>query len=360
MKVLQVITTLKTGGAERLLADSLFYYQAKGVALDVLVLDNSKTFFWKKIESISKGSIVGLTSKSIYNPFLIFNIIPHLRKYDILHVHLFPTLYWVVIAKLLSFSKVKLIYTEHSTSNRRRNLFFFQVVDRLLYRKIDKIISISDSVQHNLKEHLNLSSSMFQVISNGIDLNAFISPKSYDKSNFFSKEDVVLIQVGGFKDSKDQSTVIRALEYLPKKVKLLLVGDGVKMFVNQNLVKDLGLIHRVLFLGSRTDIPELLKMSDISVVSSNWEGFGLAAVEGMAAHKPVIASNVDGLRQIVEGAGIIFEKGNEKELAKYIDKLISNPNFYKEIVRKCKKRADSFSIDSMVDKYIGVYKTLLK
>ena len=67
--------------------------------------------------------------------------------------------------------------------------------------------------------------------------------------------------------------------------------------------------ENIRFWGNRSDVPILLRTSDIIVMSSHWEGFGLAAVEGMAAKKPVVASDVDGLKQIVDGAGLIFKVG---------------------------------------------------
>src|SRR5690554_5836630 len=107
MKILQIINSLSTGGAEKLIIDSVPLYQKQGLTVDVLLLNNTETQFKSHLKETSKGKIDGLTIGSIYNPFLIFKIIPYLKKYDIIHLHLFPTLYWVVLAKLISFSNVK-------------------------------------------------------------------------------------------------------------------------------------------------------------------------------------------------------------------------------------------------------------
>ena len=96
--------------------------------------------------------------------------------------------------------------------------------------------------------------------------------------------------------------------HLPVNFKLILVGEGPLKNSSQMLVQELCLKDRVFFLGNRDDVERIFKTADLSVLSSHWEGFGLVAVEGMAAGKPVIASNVSGLSEIVSGAGVLFEK----------------------------------------------------
>ncbi|CAC9976408.1 MULTISPECIES: glycosyltransferase [Flavobacterium] len=355
MKVLQIITSLSIGGAEKLIVDSVPLYQAKGIEMDVLSINNRKTPFWEKLEKNSNGKVSGLTSKSIYNPFLIFKIIPYLKKYDVVHLHLFPTLYWVVIAKCISFSKVKLVYTEHSTNNRRRDMVLFKFVDKIIYKKLQKIVCITLGVKNNLKEHLKFNKNM-QVINNGIDTKKFNNVDNITDFKFFEKEDFKLIQVSSFRKQKDQATLIRSLKLLPEVVKLILVGDGPLIENNKVLAEELGIKERVVFLGNRYDIPELLKYSDVVILSSEWEGFGLAIVEGMASGKPVIASNIDGIKEIVKDHGLLFEKGNEKELEILVRKLLEDNDFYQKNARQCLLRSNDFSINKMIDQYIEIYK----
>ena len=355
MRVLQIITSLNTGGAEKLLVDSIPLYQEASINIDVLCLSNKKTPFSEKIELTT--NLKGLTSKSIYNPFLIFKIIPYFKVYDIIHLHLFPTLYWVVIAKLISFSNVKLIYTEHSTHNKRRNKLVFTLIDRLIYKRLDTIVCISDGVRNELIKHLKFKAKII-VINNGINIEYFRSFTSNKSSDYFSVADFKLIQVSSFREQKDQSTVIRSLTLLPKEVKLILVGDGELKGMNQKLVDDLNLQNRVVFLGNRYDIPNLINQSDVVILSSNNEGFGLAIVEGMACGRPVIASDINGVRDIVENHGLLFKKGNEIELSSLIIKLMKNPAFYKKISNKCYNRAGDFDIVEMTKHYISQYHIL--
>ena len=105
----------------------------------------------------------------------------------------------------------------------------------------------------------------------------------------------------------------------------------------------------------RSDVPSLLKAADIFVMSSHFEGFGLAAVEGMAAGKPVIASNVEGLNEVVEGAGLLFTPCDEKDLAVSILRLSQDSGYYKKVADACKERSRLFDIRRMAESYTLLY-----
>ncbi|GAB3508431.1 glycosyltransferase family protein [Emticicia fontis] len=359
LKVLQVITSLSTGGAEKLLVDSLDVYIKNNIEVDVLTISSKETPFSQKIKNNSSTNLFCLTNKSVYNPLLIFKLIPYLKRYNIIHVHLFPALYWVALAKFFSFSTTKIIYTEHSTSNKRRTSTFFKFTDKIIYSIYNKIITIAEEVDLNLKKHLNSSSSEnFQMIKNGIDTILFFNSNSYPKTDFFNESDKILIQVSSFRKEKDHETLIRAMVELPENVKLILVGDGYLKEYCINLVNSLNIGERVKFLGLRMDVPRLLKTSDIVILSSVHEGLSLSSIEGMAVGKPFIASNVPGLREVVQGVGLLFEKGNSKELANHIIELINDKNYYNEIAQKCYIHSQNYDINQMVNSYITVYRAL--
>jgi len=357
MRVLQIINSLYTGGAEKLLVDAIPLYRQKGIDMKLLLLNGDETPFYRQlknenivIHSLTRGKI-----KKIYNPLLIFRIIPFLKKYDIVHVHLFPALYWVALAKLLSFSKIQLVFTEHSTNNRRiMKGGIWRILDRFIYREYNKIVSITADVDKILQKQLSLHKNNFQVINNGVKISDFLQLNH----NINNDDKRIIIQVSSFQYPKDHPTLIRAMQYLSENIKLILVGDGEKRKESETLTKELNLSDRVQFLGIRTDIPQLLQSADIAVLSSHWEGFGLAAVEGMAAGKPVIASDVSGLREVVEGAGLLFEKGNKQDLAQKISSLIDDPALYKDVAARCRERAKQYDINTMVEKYIGLYKEI--
>ncbi|MEC4004416.1 glycosyltransferase [Flavobacterium sp. SUN052] len=354
MKVLHIINSLQTGGAEKLIVDSVPIYQSKGIDTDVILLKKSTTDFYTKLENTSTGKLFSLSTGSVYSPLLIFKIIPFLKNYDLVHVHLFPSSYWVVLAKMLSFSKIKIIYTEHSTNNRRRENKFFQIIDKIIYKYFEDIICITQGAKEKLEQHIGTNYPI-SVINNGIVVKDFYQTKTKEIQKNSTKKEFTLIQVSSFRGAKDQATVIKSLTHLEDKVKLVLVGTGQKIEDCKKLVSELNLQNRVSFLGNRYDIPYLLANSDVVILSSNFEGFGLSIVEGMAANKPCIASDIEGIREIVSGFGLLFEKGNSKHLSEIILELYQNQEFYTKIANQCFTRANDFDIEKMVDDYIKIY-----
>jgi len=348
MRVLHVISSLEIGGAQRLLSDLLPIQKQQGIDVSLLVLKSEDNAFSKKVADAGVP-IISLDVKSFRNPFLAFKVRKVIGQYDVVHAHLVHSLYICSLAA--RGLKTKLVYTEHSTSNNRRGKAYLRPIEKYIYGRYDKLISISQQTQGALQDWLQSNDERFVVINNGVDTKAFanvhkeVIPKS-------------LIMVSRFASSKDQETVIRAMKELDDDVILRLVGDGENLEHCKQVVRECGVEDRVQFLGARADVAELVAESYIGVQSSNWEGFGLSAVEMMAAGLPVIATDVNGLKQVVEGAGEIFHKGNESELVTKVNHLLNANDYYKEISRKCKERAQLYDIHIMSSKYIEVYKRM--
>lgn len=356
MKIAHIVNSLNTGGAEKLILDSLPIYERKGIDVDLILLDDNPSVFRTKFENDYNKKVLGLTRSSIYNPSLIFKLIPLLKNYSVIHGHLFPVLYWLVFAKIISRSKVRIIFTEHSTNNRRRSHPILKYVDRYIYSKVEFIGCISEGTKEELNNHINTPNKV-RVINNGIDLEQFSRDNySLAKHEPSTGGAIALIQVASFRYPKDQITVIETMKLLPQQYKLLLVGDGPLRSRAEELVKSLQLEGRVEFLGNRYDIPKLFSDANIVIVSSKYEGFALVAVEGMAMGIPVVASDVKGVSDIVEGAGLLFQVGNSKDLAEKILLLGKDSDFFIEISEKCLIRSREYSIEKMVDRYIDVYK----
>lgn len=340
------------GGAQRILSDLLPLQQQNDVKL--LVLRGVDTVFQRIIEE-SGIEIIDLFCKCFYNPLIIRKLVPFVKQSDIVHVHLFPTLYWVALAACQC-KGVKLIYTEHSTHNKRRGKALFRPIERYIYGKYDKLISISQQTQDSLMEWLKAKQDdkRFIVIENGVNLVAFssVAPIDTDKKQ--------IIMISRFAQMKDQETVIRAMVNVKGNTELILVGDGPNKEHCEEVARKLGLTDRVKFLGARSDIPELIAQAYIGVQSSIWEGFGLTAVELMAAHKPVVVTNVNGLKQVVEGAGYLFEVGDAEMLAFYINKILKSKLLYETLANRCYERAKYYDINRMIIRYQEVYDDLFR
>ena len=343
-----MISSLEIGGAQRLLSDLLPIQKQQGIDVSLLVLKSEDNAFSKKVADAGVP-IISLDVKNFRNPFLAFKVRKVIRQYDVVHAHLVHALYICSLAA--RGLKTKMVYTEHSTSNNRRGKTYVRPIEKFIYGRYDKLISISQQTQDALQDWLQSNDGRFVVINNGVDTKVFanihkeVIPKS-------------LIMVSRFASSKDQETVIRAMKDLDDGVILRLVGDGENLEHCKQVARECGVENRVQFLGARADVAELVAESYIGIQSSNWEGFGLTAVEIMSAGKPIIATDVDGLKQVVEGTGELFPVGDLNALTKIIKCLLRDEARYEMMKKLSVKRAAKYDISQTANQYIATYKEI--
>lgn len=353
MKILHINISLRTGGAEHLMVDLLPKLRDLGNDVELLIFDGKRTHFFEELEQKGiKIHSLGIGG-NIYNPLNILKLIKFIDKYDIIHTHLSICQLYAPIAKLLRFSKVPLVTTEHNATNRRREKWYLKPLDKWMYSRYKHIICIANQTYTNLVEYIGKNDNI-STIFNGVDISRFLNPiKDISKQDRY-----IITMAAAFRDQKDQDTLIKAMTILPDEYSLRIVGDGARRQVLEQLTAELGLKKRVSFLGIRSDIPELLRDSDINVLSSHWEGLSLSSIEGMASGRPFIASDVDGLREIVDGYGVLFPEGDYKTLASEIQSLCMSPERYNLIAQKCQQRASQFDISIMAEKYNKLYESL--
>ena len=353
MKILQVITSLRTGGAEKLIVDMVPLYIAQGHQVDVLLFDGMDTPFKKQLQE--KGVTVYELQRggSVYNPLNLLKLLPYLRKYDIVHTHNTACQLFAAIGSVLC--SVTLVTTEHTTSNRRRDWKWYRSIDRWMYSRYQKVICISDKAQENLLSYLGNVHNV-TTIYNGIDCARF--EKAVPHKELRTEGKTIVTMVAGFRYQKDQDTLIRAMAHLPESVELWLIGDGERRPLLEQLAREQKVDKRVRFWGIRTDIPEMLQTSDIIVMSSHFEGLSLSSIEGMAVGKPFVASDVDGLHEITSDAGVLFPHEDEKALAEIIKKLMTDKEYYQEVADRCLQRAAAYDVQKTVKAYLDVYNNI--
>lgn len=354
MKILQVINRCSVAnGAAMVIQSMVPTLIASGHQVDILgLVDVTPSCADRFVEMGCGYRVLMNEGKSLYSPSLLCKLARVMKDYDVVHAHLFPSFYWVALVKVFCGYKGKLVFTEHSTQNNRQKTIF-RLIERFIYRRYDNIVAISDAVALNLNAHLKRDYGV-TVINNGIDIVSFELQEPASRQELGVPTDAVMLtQVARFGPEKDQMTVLRVLKDLPQSYHAVFVGGGSLLERHREAAAELGISDRVHFLGIRRDVAAILKASDIVVMSSHFEGFGLTAVEGMAAGKPVVASDVPGLREVVKGAGILFN--DEKSLAESVVALSTDNILYEETVEKCRERALEYSAEKMADKYLSVY-----
>lgn len=352
MRVLHVITSLQTGGAETLVVNMLPRIRDYGYEVGLVVFNGERTPLMERLERECPLCKIYRLGSSFYNPWYIVKLIRVIRKYDIIHTHNSSPQLFAAIANV--FCHKKLVTTEHSTNNRKRERGgILRFLDKWMYHRYDQVVCISEIAEEKLRTYLNNDVNNIITINNGVDVNAIYDAQPIAE---LKTKKFVVVMVAGFREAKDQDTLIRAMSKLSHDTyELWLVGDGVRKDSLQSLVNSLHLTDCVRFLGLRTDIPNVLKTADVIVMSSHWEGLSLSNIEGMSAGKPFVGSDVDGIREVTNGYGILFPHEDAEALAKIIQKLHNDETYYKEVAERCYERAKEYDLNTMLTNYVNIY-----
>lgn len=305
-KILYIINSLGAGGAEKLTVQMANYFN-KDYEVTVVCLSKNeffKTLLNKDIKYITLNNFNGISK--------LAKLFFYIKNNDVIHCHLFPGLYIGALFSL--FLKRNFIFTEHNISNRRRKPIF-RFLEKIIYNQYNTITVISQGVEQSLIDWIG-PTDQIKLVPNFIDFNQIENAVPLERSLFhLSEDDHVLVMVGSFhNDQKDQKTLIDTVKLLDTNYKLLLIGDGKLKHELQEYVKSIGLEDRVLFLGRRHDVYNILKICDIGVLSSRYEGFGIVVLEYMAAGIISLGSNVDGLNEVIGDKRLLFKVGDVIQL----------------------------------------------
>ena len=400
MKILHVITSLKTGGAEMLVVNLMPRFRALGHEVGVVVFNGQQTPLMERLERECPECKIYRLGTGYYNPWYIVKLIRIMRQYDVVHTHNSSPQLFAAIANV--FCHKRLVTTEHSTNNRKRERGgLLRLIDRWMYRHYDTIICISEIAEKKLREYLglrrkkeegrcknmnkndngtqisqipqinnenedennqeqgenkvkvNVNVKKICTINNGVDVEGIHEAAPIEE---LKTEKFVAVMVAGFREAKDQDTLIKAMALLPKEqYEVWLVGDGERRESLQLSVISYQLSDNIRFLGLRTDVPNILKTADVVVMSSHWEGLSLSNIEGMSAGKPFIASDVNGLREVTKDYGLLFPHEDAEALAHLIQQLHDDPEYYAQTAQRCYERARQYDIGTMVTQYNCVY-----
>ncbi|VEF47989.1 glycosyl transferase group 1 protein [Bacillus freudenreichii] len=289
------------------------------------------------------------------------------EKLDILHVHYaIPHAVCAILAKQMAGTDVKVVTTLHGTDISVLG-YDSTLAEAIKFgiEKSDCVTAVSHALADQTKELVAPEKSI-KVIHNFIDgriyqkVNIDGLKEGYDIAN----DEKVIIHVSNFRKVKRVRDVVTAFSKIASKVKakLLLVGDGPEMTEICDLVEDLSLSEKVLFLGRQDHLEELYSMSDLMLLLSEKESFGLVALEAMACGVPCIGTRVGGIPEVIEDGynGFLCELGDTDDIAEKALILLQN----EELLERFSQQAlsvpgERFDADMIVSKYEDLYETLL-
>ena len=362
IKVLEVINSLKIGGAELLLRN--FVIEAKKnnqYTVDVCTLYATNDA--KNIEEIKKKNvrIWSLDLKNKYTPSSVGKIKKIIEKenYDIIHVHLFPASAFVALSSLFLKKSIIYLFTLHNTFNRRRSIKIFKIIDGLIYNRYAKIICISKQVQNSLIKWVPKIKEKIEIIPDGIPMNS----KSNDNP-LMKKYDALF--VGRLVQQKGVNFLLEAVNILQKKYKKIIrvavVGEGPLKKELIKICEELKIKDSVEFLGFQRDVDQIMRSSRVLVLPSLWEGFGLVLLEAMKNKLPIIATNVGGIPEIITDGheGILVPKENPKILANSINRLLENSKLRNQFIQNAYKKVQNhYSIEKYTHNMFNLYSKMM-
>ena len=228
----------------------------------------------------------------------------------------------------------------------------------------DTITSVSESLKKDTLQFFNIQKEI-QVITNFIDNSVFDEDcKTCQREQFASDDEKILIHVSNLRPVKRIQDVLEIFKNVNKKIKskLIIIGEGPDMEkISEFMENNPDLIGKIKLLGKVNDLYRILQLSDVFLLPSEQESFGLAALEAMAARTPVISSNAGGIPEVnIQGeTGFLAEIGNVEAMSNYTIKLLSNDDLLAEMKNNAKAQAIKFDLKNILPIYIDMYETTI-
>jgi glycosyltransferase involved in cell wall biosynthesis len=289
-------------------------------------------------------------------------------RFDILHCHgLYPSGYLAALCK--SRLNVPTVLTSHGGDVYENNVRIRKPILRarheLAVRSADRLIAISQFT-HDGFLRLGGSESRIVDLPNGVDLEAFAAPaKRPENLDSGIQPGKYLLFVGRLARRKGVDVLLRSLSQLPKSpfVRLVVAGDGDERSALQRLTSELGLTDQVRFIGAAHGQTKTYLFQNalcITVPSRSWEAFGLIVLESYAASKPVIATRLPGLADLVqvEKTGELVHPESADELAQAMQRMIENPARTGEMGNAAFRFAAGYSWRAIANRHIALYEEL--
>lgn len=305
-----------------------------------------------------------------YPPYdlALANMMVNLIQYenlDILHVHYaIPHATSAYLAKQIlgkEATGVPVITTLHGTDITLigSDPSYKQVVDFSI-NKSDGVTAVSEYLKEETYKLFDIHKEI-KVIPNFIDTDRFRRSNKGDfKKSVNPKGEKLITHVSNFREVKRVPDVVEAFSYVLKsgvEAKLLMVGDGPDRAKAEQKCRELKICDRVRFLGKQEQVEEILSVSDLFMIPSGSETFGLAALEAMGCGVPVISSDIGGLPEVnIDGeTGYLCKLGDVETMGKMATKILTDDQLHSRMAKAARKRAEIFELDKVITYYEDYY-----
>jgi N-acetyl-alpha-D-glucosaminyl L-malate synthase BshA len=224
----------------------------------------------------------------------------------------------------------------------------------------DAITAVSDNLRQETFRTFRIEKDI-QVIHNFVDVERFArKPIDAFRKVIAPNGERILLHASNFRKIKRVQDVIKVFQAVnqQKPSKLLLVGDGPERPGAEEMCREMGICDDVRFVGKQQDMEEIMAVADLFLLPSEYESFGLAALEAMAAGAPVVASNAGGLPEIIEQGvcGFMADVGDVESMANYALDILMHDNRLNQFKEAARAKAKQFDIHNIIPEYETLYK----
>ena len=292
-----------------------------------------------------------------------------LHKIEIVHVHYaIPHAYAGYMAKQMLAQEgifIPMVTTLHGTDITLVGSHpFYKPAVTFSINNSDAVTSVSKSLKEDTLRLFNIKKEI-EVVPNFIDTKKYENLYSdFERKLIAFQNEKIITHISNIRKVKRVDDVIEIFDRIQKEIpaKLVIVGDGPEKKSLENLCKEKGINEKVLFVGNSQEVDKILCFSDLFILPSEHESFGLVALEAMACGIPVISSNAGGLPEVnIDGqSGYLSNVGNIDEMAKNALKILKNSDTHQSFKRKAKENAKRFEKKSKVPLYEEIYKKSLE
>ncbi|MGD8565543.1 MAG: N-acetyl-alpha-D-glucosaminyl L-malate synthase BshA [Candidatus Bathyarchaeota archaeon] len=296
-----------------------------------------------------------------YSLALISKLVEVIRSYDldIVHAHYaVPNATSAYLAKKICTDSAKLVTTLHGTDSYLVGLHpSYKEVTQFSMQQSDALTTVSDYLKKRTMTEFDISRKI-TVIPNFVDSQKFRKRKK-------KKVQKIICHSSNFRPIKRTQDIIQAFKLISDEIdcQLFLIGDGPDRLKAEESAKDLGVLERITFFGNVKDVPEILGKSDLFLLPSEDESFGLAALEAMSCEVPVISSNVGGLKELISPGvdGYLIKVGDVDALAKHSIKILQDPELREKFGRNAREKVlNRYVPKKILPKYEALYQETLE
>ncbi len=288
---------------------------------------------------------------------------------EILHVHYaIPHAYAAYMAKQMLQEKgidIKVVTTLHGTDITLVGSHpTYKTAVEFSINNSDVVTTVSKSLKEDTLRLFNITNEI-QVVHNFIDIEKYAkeSQKDCQRIALAKPGERIFTHISNFRPVKRVEDVVRTFEIVHRTVpsKLLMVGDGPDKRTAELLAKELGIKEDVIFLGNSSEVAELLCYTDVFLLPSETESFGLAALEAMAAEAVVISTNTGGLPEVNEHgySGFLSNIGDVEDMANNALKIVKDEATLQQFKKNAKEHTKQFSLNSILPIYEEIYESLV-